>query len=67
MGPADPVARHPGGRLRRAQPGRHARRAVVSEGRSLIGEVERYEHCGGQPLAFHSGYYQVTARHLGCV
>lgn len=33
----------------------------------FIGEVERYEHCDGEPLAFHSGYYRVTARHPECV
>lgn len=33
----------------------------------FIGEVEDYEHAGGEPLAFHSGYYQVTARHPECV
>lgn len=33
----------------------------------FIGEVERYEHVDGPPLAFHSGYYQVTARHPECV
>ena len=33
----------------------------------FIGEVERYERFDGEPLVFHSGYYQVTTRHPECV
>jgi flavin reductase (DIM6/NTAB) family NADH-FMN oxidoreductase RutF/2-polyprenyl-6-methoxyphenol hydroxylase-like FAD-dependent oxidoreductase len=29
----------------------------------MIGEVERYETLGGEPLVFHSGGYRVTMRH----
>jgi flavin reductase (DIM6/NTAB) family NADH-FMN oxidoreductase RutF len=29
----------------------------------VIGEVERYETFGGEPLVFHSGFYQVATRH----
>ena len=33
----------------------------------FIGEVERYDRFDGEPLVFHSGYYQVTTRHPECV
>ncbi|PLC06694.1 flavin oxidoreductase [Variovorax sp. RO1] len=33
----------------------------------FIGEVEGYERFDGEPLVFHSGYYQVTTRHPECV
>lgn len=33
----------------------------------FIGEVERYERFDGEPLVFHAGRYQVTARHPECV
>jgi flavin reductase (DIM6/NTAB) family NADH-FMN oxidoreductase RutF len=29
----------------------------------MIGEVERYETFGGEPLVFHSGFYRVATRH----
>jgi flavin reductase (DIM6/NTAB) family NADH-FMN oxidoreductase RutF len=29
----------------------------------VIGEVERYETFGGEPLVFHSGFYRVATRH----
>ncbi|WP_336695001.1 flavin reductase family protein [Delftia acidovorans] len=32
----------------------------------FIGQVEHCERFGGEPLAFHAGYYQVTARHPEC-
>jgi len=32
----------------------------------FIGEVERYDRFDGEPLVFHSGYYQVTTRHPEC-
>ena len=33
----------------------------------FIGEVERYDRFDGEPLVFHSGYYQVTTRHPECM
>jgi len=33
----------------------------------FIGEVERYDRFDGEPLVFHSGYYQVTTRHPECL
>ena len=33
----------------------------------FIGEVERYDRVDGEPLVFHAGHYQVTARHPECV
>jgi flavin reductase (DIM6/NTAB) family NADH-FMN oxidoreductase RutF len=33
----------------------------------FIGEVERYDRFDGEPLVFHAGRYQVTARHPECV
>ncbi|WP_256219334.1 flavin reductase family protein [Variovorax sp. 770b2] len=33
----------------------------------FIGEVERYDRLDGEPLVFHSGYYQVTTRHPECM
>ena len=29
----------------------------------LIGEVERYQIFGGEPLVFHAGSYRVATRH----
>lgn len=29
----------------------------------MIGEVERYETFGGEPLVFHSGRYRIATRH----
>ncbi|MDR0226173.1 MAG: flavin reductase family protein [Burkholderiaceae bacterium] len=33
----------------------------------FIGEVECYERFDGEPLVFHSGYYQLTHRHPECL
>lgn len=29
----------------------------------MLGEVERYDAAGGEPLVFHSGYYHLTTKH----
>lgn len=42
---------------------RTVRRIDAGDHVIFLGEVERYDAAGGQPLVFHSGYYHVTTRH----
>ena len=42
---------------------RNVRQVDAGDHVIVLGEVERYEANGGEPLVFHSGFYRVATRH----